>query len=210
MDQETTIGKVALTLVAGGMDSSTPASKLGLAKPPICMPETVEQAKALAAWAEAFDDRPRPASPLQLTKHLTFMAATLPSKAQDDESGKMRFAVYSSILGEYSNDALAYMARRACTELDWFPTPRWCLEAVQQYRAPATEKEEALMLCHRFWQGRFEDFIFDLERGIADQETVDAVPLQWRKIAMERGFLRWIEEERRYVIRRKIIAEASL
>lgn len=173
------------------------------------MPETVEQAKALAAWAESHDDRPKAASPLQLTKHLTFMAATLPSKAQDEESGKMRFAVYSSILGEYSNEALAYMARRACAELDWFPTPRWCLEAVQQYRPPATEKDEALTLCHRFWQGRFEDFIFDLERGIAEQETVDAVPLQWRKIAMERGFLRWIEEERRYVIRRKIIAEGA-
>lgn len=209
MDAETSIGKAALTVIEGGMASSTPASKPQPPKPTIRLPETVDEAKALRLWADSFDDRPKPAAPLQITKHLTFMAATLPSKARDDESGKMQFAVYSSLLGEYSNEALAYMARRACAELDWFPTPRWCLETVQQYRAPATDKDEALTLCHRFWQGKFEDFIFDLERGIAEQETVDAVPLQWRKIAMERGFLRWIEEERRYVIRRKIIAEAS-
>ena len=210
MDQEIPIGKAALTVIQGGMDSSTHASKQQLAKPPIRLPETVEEAKALRAWADAQDDRQKPASPLQITKHLTFLGATLPSKAQDDDSGKMRFAVYSSILAEYSNESLAYMARRACAELDWFPSPRQCMELADQYRPPVSEKEQALALCHRFYQGKFEDFIFDLERGIAEQETVDTVPLQWRKIAMERGFLRWIEEERRYVIRRKIIAEASL
>lgn len=178
-------------------------------KPPICLPETVEQAKALRVWAEAQDDRPKAASPLQITKHLTFLGATLPSKAQDDESGKMRFAVYSSILSEYSNEALAYMARRACAELDWFPSPRQCIELADQYRPPVSEKEQALALCHRFFQGKFEDFIFELENGIAEQETVDSVPLRWRKIAMERGYLRWIQEEQRYVIRRKVIADGA-
>lgn len=196
-----TIGKAALTLIEGGMDSSTPATKPLMAKPTIRLPETVDEAKALRVWADAQDERPRPASPLQITKHLTFLGATLPSKAQDDTSGKMRFAVYSSILSDYSNEALAYMARRACAELDWFPSPRQCLELVQQYRPPVTEKDEALSLCHRFWQGRCEDFFFDLEHGAADQETVDAVPLQWRKIAMERGFLRYMPNENRFVIR---------
>jgi hypothetical protein len=180
-----------------------------LPTPTIRMPETVEEAKALRAWADAQDDRQAPATQGQLTKHLTFLAATLPSKSIDDDSGKMRFAVYASLLGEYGNDALAYMARRACAELDWFPTPRWGLETVQQYRAPASEKDQALALCHRFWQGRFEDFIALLKADTATQADVDAVPMQWRKIAMERGHLRWIEEEKRYVIRRPVIAEAA-
>ena len=204
-----TIGKVALSVIKGGMGSSTPSGKSLITKPDIRLPETVEEAKALRAWADAQDDRQKPASPLQITKHLTFLGATLPSKAQDDDSGKMRFAVYSSILAEYSNESLAYMARRACAELDWFPSPRQCMELADQYRPPVSEKEQALALCHRFYQGKFEDFIFDLERGIAEQETVDTVPLQWRKIAMERGFLRWISEHERYVIRRPVIAEAA-
>lgn len=173
-----------------------------MAKPAIRLPETVEEAKYLKIWAEAQDTRPVPASPLQITKHLTFLGATLPSKAQDDASGKMRFAVYSSILSDFSNEALAYMARRACAELDWFPTPRQCLELANQYRPPVSERDEALSLCHHFWQGRFEEFIFNLEHGLSDQETVNAVPHRWRMIAMERGYLRFMPEDRTFVIRR--------
>lgn len=202
-----TIGKVALAVIAGGMGSSTHSEKRQIAKPPIRLPDTVEEAKALHAWAESLDERPLPASVLQITKHLSFMAATLPSKSQDDQSGKMRFVVYSSLLGGYSNDALAYMARRACKELDWFPSPRWCLEAVQGYRPPASEKDQARSLCSRFWEGRFEDFFFNLKNGITDQETVDAVPLRWRRIAFERGLLRWSDEDQRYILRHKHLSK---
>lgn len=199
-----TIGKAALSLVAG-MGSSTPSGKSLVAKPTIRLPETVEECRALKLWAEAQDDRPQPASTPQIAKHLAFMSATLPSKATDDDSGKMRVAVYSRILGDFSNDALAYMARRVCAELDWFPTPRQCLEILRDYREPPTEKDEALSLCHRFWQGRFEDYIAALQAGEMDQEAIDSAPLQWRKIAMERGYLLWIPDEQRYVIRRKVI-----
>ncbi|WP_084733014.1 hypothetical protein [Sphingobium chungbukense] len=180
-----------------------------MSKPDIRLPETVEECFALKVWADAQDDRPAPASPLQITKHLTFMAATLPSKSTDDESGKMRVAVYSKILGAYSNEALAYMARRACSEMQWFPTPRQCLELVRQYQPPVSEKVEALALCHRFWEGKFDDFIFELEQGIAQQEMIDAAPLNWRKIAMERGFLRWVPEGDRYMIRHKLVGATA-
>ncbi len=129
------------------------------------------------------------------------MAATLPSKSVDDESGKKRVAVYSAILGEFSNDAIAYMARRACAELDWFPTPRQCLNMLQDYRPPATEKQQALQLCYRFWQGRFEDFILALKTDTIDQDAVDTVPGQWKRIAVEQGYLIYLPEEGRYLLR---------
>jgi len=164
----------------------------------------------LKAWADAQDDTPPPASASQLARHIEYIAATLPRQSVDDEAGEKRTAVYTSLLSGFSNRALAYMARKACETLDWFPTPRQCLEILQGYNAPPSEKDTALALCHRFWQGKFEDWIAAVKDGNVDQETIDNAPLQWRKIAMERGFLRWIEEECRYVIRRKIIAEASL
>jgi hypothetical protein len=204
-----TIGKAALTIIAGGMDSSTPSTNSLAAKPIIRLPETFEEAKALRVWADAQDDRPRPASVLQITKHLTFLAATLPSKAVDDETGKMRVAVYSRILGDFSNEALAYMARRACAELQWFPTPRQCLELLQEYRRPSTEKDEALSLCHQFWQGKFEDFIFNLKNRACDQETVDAVPQQWRLIAVEQGFLRYLADQQKFIIRAPYVMQAA-
>ncbi|OHC93922.1 MAG: hypothetical protein A3H25_02875 [Sphingomonadales bacterium RIFCSPLOWO2_12_FULL_63_15] len=201
-----TIGKAALTVIAGGMDSSTPATKQQLPKPAIRLPQTVDEAKALKVWAEAQCDRPEPAAPLQITNHLKFLAATLPSKNLDDTTGKMRFAVYSSILGDFSNEALAYMARRACAELDWFPTPRQCLDILRDYREPATDRDKALMLCHRFWQGRFEDFIAALKADTATDDDVAAVPETWRKIAMEQGYLRWIADDQVYAIRRKVLS----
>ena len=98
------------------------------------------------------------------------------------------------------------MARRACAELDWFPTPRQCLALIDQYRPPISEKDIALSLCHQFFQGRFEDFISDLKLGLATQDLVDAVPLKWRQIAMEQGYLRWISEQNQYAIRRKVLS----
>ena len=173
------------------------------------MPETVEECRALKAWAEAQDDRPAPASVTQLARHLEYLAATLPRQGTDEETGEKRTAVYARILGGYSNDALAYMARKACETLNWFPTPKQCLDILQGYRAPTSEKDQALSLCHRFQQGRFEEFVADLQADRATQDDVDAAPLQWRKIAMERGHLRWIEEQQRYVIRRPVIAQAA-
>lgn len=195
------IGKAALTLIEGGMDSSTPATRQQITSPVIRLPETVDEARTLKAWADAQGEGQAPASPLQITKHLTFIGATLPSKAQDDTSGKMRFAVYSSLLADYSNEALAYMARRACAELDWFPTPRQCLSLLDDYRPPVSDKDQALALCHRFWQGRFEDFTAAITDGSADQAMIDAAPIRWRRIAMERGLLRYDAECEGYVIR---------
>lgn len=184
------IGTAALRAIENLTDGGQSSVRLVVAKPDIRLPESVEECRALKAWADSVDDRLPPATPPQIARHLEFMSATLPSRNIDEESGKMRFAVYSRLLGEYSNDALAFMARNACTKFDWFPTPRQCLEILAEYRPVTSEKERALMLCHSFWQGRFEDFIAALKDGSATQETVDAVSERWRLIAMERGFLR--------------------
>lgn len=202
-----TLGKAALTVIEGGMDSSTLATKPQSDRPVVRAPETVDEARALKVWAESIDDRPTPATPMQITKHLTFLAATLPSRAQDDETGKMRFAVYSSILCEFSNDALAFMARKACATLDWFPTPKQCLDLLREYPQPGSEKERVLALCHRFWQGKFEGWIALIASGEATQADIDSVGQRWQAIAMEKGYLRWIEDEQRYVIRRAVLAE---
>lgn len=200
------IGKAAFSVIEGGLTASPQhVGKSLLAKPIIRSPETVEEARALRAWAMSGIDTPEVATLTQLSRHLEFLAATLPTKALDEEGGKKRVSVYARILGDLSNGALAYMARKACETLHWFPTPRQCLDILREYRDPATDREKALMLCHRFWQGRFEDFIAALKAGTATDEDVDSVPDQWRSIAMEQGYLRWIAEEQRYVIRRKVI-----
>lgn len=206
------IGKAAFSALNAAQEltaSPSPAGTSLAVKPTIRLPETDEEARALKAWAMSQDDAPIFASPGQLSRHLEFMAATLPTKAMDEESGKKRVAVYARIFADFSNEALAYMSRKACETLDWFPTPRQCLDILREYRGPVTDKDNALMLCHRFWQGRFEGFITALKDGVATDDDVAAVPSQWRAIAMERGYLRWIQEQGRYVIRRPVIDHAQ-
>ena len=184
--------------------SPQPSAGSVVAKPTIRMPETVEECRALKEWADAQPDGVPSASTSQLARHLEYLAVTLPRQAADDESGEKRTAVYARILGSYSNHALAYMARKACETLNWFPTPKQCLDILGTYRAPQTEKDGALALCHRFWQGRFEDWYAAVQAGDADQETIDNAPKQWRMIAMERGLLRLVEDGS-FVLRRKVI-----
>lgn len=200
-----TIGKAVLSVIEGGLtDSPQPSARSLIAKPIIRLPETVEECRALKAWADAQDDTPPPASVPQLARHIEYIAATLPRQGTDEETGEKRTAVYARILGGFSNAALAYMARKACETLDWFPTPRQCLEILQGYNPPPTDKDCALSLCHRFWQGKFEDWFAAVQDGNVDQEMIDAAPKQWRMIAMERGLLRLLEDGS-FVLRRKVI-----
>lgn len=130
------------------------------------------------------------------------MAATLPSKAVDDDAGKMRVAVYSRLFEGYSNEALAYMARIACERCDWFPTPRQCLDILANYRSPTSDREIALGYCHDFTQRHFEFWLSRISDGTADQATIMEPPEQWRRIAVERGYLRFVPPDR-YVVRKK-------
>jgi hypothetical protein len=172
-------------------------------KPAIQMPATAEECGVLMRWAQAQPDGWPLATVDELARHLDFLGSTLPRQATDAESGRMRAAVYARFLASYSNSALAYMSRRACETLDWFPTPRQCLDILKDYQAPITEKETALRLCGAFWGERFDAFLSNVVRAdkVITQADIDAVPEQWRRIAVERGALRLMADGT-FVVRR--------
>jgi hypothetical protein len=151
---------------------------------------------ALREWAHSTTPLHVPASKPELVRHLDFMNATLPSKNTDDETGKMRASVYFSILSGYTNEALAFMARRACTTLDWFPTPKQCLEILADYRAPVSEQANAILTCQQFTQDAFDTWL----ANVSDGQPIGDVPDQWKRIAAERGVLRLMQDGG-YVIR---------
>lgn len=157
----------------------------------VVAPQTVEECNALRAWAESAPMTCQPAaSTEQIEKHLEFLAATLPSKNVDDESGRRRFAVYVSLLGQYSNEALQFMAREACRAYDWFPTPRQCLDLIANYRPPASERETALRLCADFAENRFAHWLVNIRNG----QPVGDVPEKWLRIAVEQGAMRRLSD----------------
>lgn len=151
------------------------------------MPSTREECRSLRAWANAQPvSRPVAATHDQIERHLEFLAATLPSKAIDVETGKRRFAVYVSLLNGYSNEALAHMAKRACETLDWFPTPRQCLDLAREYESSPSAASQALIQCNHYDQNAFDIWIDALPK---DGEIGDA-PKRWIDIAVARNVLR--------------------
>lgn len=145
-------------------------------------------------WADSQPDGPDPITPERLGEHLSFMSAALPRQAQDKSGGERKLTVYAAIIGKFSDQAIAFMARRACETLNWFPTPNQCLDILEAYSAAPGERDKALGYCQRFWQGRLEAFLASLKAGNADQAAVDEVPRQWRLIAMEKGYLRQLDD----------------
>lgn len=172
------------------------------------MPESVAECTALHRWAESLPENPAPATIPELSKHLEYLSVTLPRQATDNESGKKRTAVYARMLRGYSSAALAFMSERAFETLDWFPTPHQCLEILREYPGVASERDVALSFCQAFWQGRMDAFMTMLREGAADDHDVAAVPEQWRRVAMERGHLRLMDDGT-YVIRRRALDQAS-
>jgi len=140
-----------------------------------------------------------------IVRHLEWIAATLPAKNIDMESGQKRVVVYARILSGYSNDSLSYMVKRACSELNWFPTPKQCLDILAEYNPPVTRKDRALRLCEMWTQEQFDQFVNDLRDGPIPQAEIDAKLERWKRICVETGLLR--REGDGYVQRVKISAE---
>ena len=196
-----TIGQAAINALQE-TDGPTPSANSLTVKPLIRLPTTVEECRYLKEWAETQATDIVPVTVEQLGKHLEFMAAALPSKVVDKQTGKMRAAVYAKILGKFSNAAIAFMARRACETLEWFPTPSQCLAILDMHIGAPGDKQQALHFCQQFWQQRHEAFLASLEAGDATDAQVAEVPEQWRKIAVEKGYLRRLDDGS-YVIRQR-------
>lgn len=189
-------------------DSSKLSEKSEVAKPASMIPQTMAECIALQRWvALGRDVAPPTVTKDELARHLKFLAAALPSKAIDGDAGRDRVAVYFRMLGEYTNDAIAYMSERACREHDWFPTPAQCLAILKTYRAPLPDKEVARTNCQAFLQAEMERFHAALRDGTVPQALIDEKPDQWKRIAEEKGWLRLIDGK--YVQRLKQIDQAA-
>lgn len=134
-----------------------------------------------------------PATPKDIAQKLEYIAATLPYKNVDEVSGKMRFTVYVQLLRSYSNAALSYMVERVCRERDWFPTPRQCIEILKDYRPSLSDREQVLVRVSKREEQIFDQFLKALGAGPVDQSYIDLQPERWKRIAVEKGYLRYTE-----------------
>lgn len=119
----------------------------------------------------------------------------LPSRSDDELTGKLRLNIYHRMMGQYPRSAIAYMVETALATLDWFPTPKQCLEILSGWRdRDAVEHKHrtamAASAVRQERQARLGEVMDALDRRALDQEQIDALPDQAKVIGAERGFLR--------------------
>jgi hypothetical protein len=119
----------------------------------------------------------------------------LPSRSDDDLTGKLRLNIYHRMMGQYPRAAIAFMVETALATLDWFPTPKQCLEILSGWhdRDAVEHKHRTAMAAsavRQERQARLGEVMDALDRRALDQDQIDALPEQVRAIGAERGFLR--------------------
>lgn len=170
---------------------ATVPSKHLPARPALTPPTTIEECRALKAWADAVGPQPEtPATVEQINRHMMFLKATLPSQQKGELAGQMQASVFTSILSGYSDAALNHMVRRVCETHDWFPTPKACLDALKDWVPPVSDQETALRLCQDFATSQFDRWLTNVTNG----QPVGDVPDQWPRIAVEQGILRRLSD----------------
>lgn len=153
---------------------------------------TDRQLAELEAVAKAPLPRQEPCDGAHFAKCMRSLSL-LPSRADDETKGELRLAIYQRMLGKHPNGAISYLVERALAELNWFPTPKQCLDIIADWRAPISEQEgrrnTALRLIEKDKWIRFEDIMGDLERRELEGEALANVPERMKLIAVERGYL---------------------
>lgn len=167
--------------------------------------QTEADCRRLSIWADSINGTVPRATPSEIARHIEWLDATLPAKASDEHGGKMKLAVYVRLLGEYSNDALAYLSEQACRTMDWMPTPHQCLEILKGYRAPMTHKATAVMLVNKWAADQFHGWLSRIKAGEIAQADIDGAPEKWRRVAECQSLLRRMDDGS-YVLRRKVVA----
>lgn len=126
---------------------------------------------------------------IKLMRSLT----VLPSRGDDERKGRLRLSIYHRLIGHHPREAIAFMVERVLTTLEWFPSPKQCLDILAQWtRRDDAVRDQARAAAHvrHEMRARFDTTMRALELRELDQTAIDALPRAMRAIGAERGLLR--------------------
>lgn len=198
-----------IDMVMAGVTVETDSSELVTASSNVPRLDDRRMAE-LEAVANAPLPRPVPCDPAHFAKCMRSLSL-LPSRADDETKGELRLAIYQRMLGNHPNAAISYLVERALSELNWFPSPKQCLDILADWREPISEarrrRDLAINLIGREKRLRFEEAMAALERRELTVADLEALPQRWKLIAVERGYLRDTHEG--FVIRFEPVREGG-
>lgn len=195
MDDPTQISEIIsrLSLVeTNETDSPKPSTdSLDLMSLPARLSDT------LLARVEAIATAALPALPpcdeTYFGRTLRAMDAALPKRSSDDVSGELMLAVYRRRLGETPREAMNYLFNRVIDTCRWFPTVAECLEILVGWERSDELTQRRNMARFRVRnekEVRLSEAMMALAGRQMPQAEIDRLPEYWRKIAVERGYLR--------------------
>lgn len=117
----------------------------------------------------------------------------LPTGEDDTLSGELRLALYRRHFGKCSRAALQHLVNKATLTCRFFPSPAECNAILLNWKRrdlSARAHAAAVSLASKERVARFDDAFARFRLGQVTQDEADAMPDHWRRIAVERGFLR--------------------
>ncbi|MDZ7824518.1 MAG: hypothetical protein U5K75_11110 [Ahrensia sp.] len=79
-------------------------------------------------------------TPDDVRKNLGSLASALPSQRTDNDTGRLKLAVYQTMLLGYPLPALKAACRQCLEELEWFPAPKQLIDRIKRWRCPEEVK----------------------------------------------------------------------
>lgn len=209
MTEAKPIGEVLPAVTTGGTDLSAPVTR-SLAEMDLTvldnLPARLDDSTLSKVDAIAVAELPAltPCDDKTFAQAIRMMGV-LKRRSQDDVSGKVLLRTYQHHLGRYGREAILFLADRATEELDWFPTPNECIAILSRW-----QRNDHWLRVHRYATARakaerrtrFDETMTALERRELDQAAIDALPEWPKRIAEERGYLRF-DGEGGYVARQE-------
>lgn len=190
MDDTATIG-TTLPAIMAGVTIETGSNELATTSSPRLNDRQLAEMEEIANLPLA---APVPCDATDFAKLMRSLSI-LPSRADDEVTGKLRLGIYHRMMGHYPRAAIAHMVEAAMAKYDWFPTPKQCLDILADWR-----DHDAIVHKHRSAmaasavrqerQARLDEIMGALDRRALGQAAIDALPIQMRVIGAERGFLR--------------------
>ncbi|AOR76325.1 hypothetical protein BES08_05785 [Novosphingobium resinovorum] len=148
---------------------------------------------AVQALAAAPLPAPEPCDAQHFNQCLRVLLANLPKRNSDDISGKLLISTYQKKLGNLPKDQISFIADRAITECEWFPSIAECLRLAEGWERnddAVRVRREATVAARWERQARFEEMMARLAAGDVDQSEIDGLPVSWLEVAETRGHLR--------------------
>jgi hypothetical protein len=134
---------------------------------------TADQANALRPFLSVTLTPPPEINADDIRRNLGPLASALPAQRTDNDTGKLKLAVYITMLSGYPLPALKAACRQVLRELNWFPTPKQLLDRIEAWSDP--EAGKLSMIRHRL--RRYDEDQARLNAPVKrmTQEDVDAL-----------------------------------